>query len=97
MRMAARAFEVADFWHVKTIAAAKRSGKFPPRVMKDKRSERTSLRVQRHVMMSRLSRPNRYFAGRDFAEEFDERRFSIAGGWLSAFRSRGTAGVGIST
>jgi hypothetical protein len=34
MRMAARAFQVADFWHPKTIAAAKRSGKFLPKLQK---------------------------------------------------------------
>jgi hypothetical protein len=35
MRMAARTFKVADFWHFKTIAAAKRSGKFPQRLTKE--------------------------------------------------------------
>src|ERR1700741_2381283 len=35
VRMAARAFQVADFWHVQTIAAAKISGKFPRKPRKN--------------------------------------------------------------
>jgi len=35
MRVAARTFQVADFWHVQTIAAAKFSGKFPRKLRKN--------------------------------------------------------------
>jgi hypothetical protein len=34
MRVATRAFKVVDFWHFKTIAAAKSSGKFHPKLRK---------------------------------------------------------------
>src|SRR5579859_3913944 len=46
-------------------------------------------------MMSPLSRSNSRFVGSDFAEEFDERGFGFAGGWLGAVRGWSAAGAGV--
>jgi hypothetical protein len=46
---------MADFRHVETIAAAKRSGKLPPGVPNEMNAEITSLVPSPQVMMSPLS------------------------------------------
>jgi hypothetical protein len=47
-------------------------------------------------MMSPLSGSNQRFAGKDFAEEFDERSFSFACGRLGVVRGWSVAGAIVS-